>query len=135
MDVIVRRRIAFAGPTAARKGALAVREAARALDLEVIPLGGELEGPDFWRDVRVIRSCDWRTAAALVQPAFVEHEPRRLLAALFIGMPVIATEACGLDPGPGLTLIAPGDVEALITALDQVLSDRATPEAAILRTA
>jgi hypothetical protein len=111
------RRVAFPGPTAARKGAFAVRAAARALDLEVAPLGAELEGADFWRGVRLTAQRDWTGVAAVVQPAIVEHEPRRLLAALATGVPVVSTEACGLDPQPGLTLVPPDDPDALIEAL------------------
>ena len=46
------RRIAFPGPTLARKGAHEVRAAARLLDLEVVLIGAELEGPGFWDGVR-----------------------------------------------------------------------------------
>ncbi len=76
------RRIAFPGPTVARKGAYALREAALALDLEVMPLGAELEGDDFWRGVRIAPPGDWTTADVMVQPALVEDQPRQLLAAL-----------------------------------------------------
>ena len=111
------RRIAFAGPTVARKGAFAVRQAAIALGLEVMPLGAELEGPDFWRGVAILPSGDWTAVDAVVQPALVEDQPRRLLAALAAGLPVIASAACGLGPRPGLILVAPDDPEALIEAL------------------
>ncbi|MGA0599509.1 VanW family protein [Caulobacter sp. KR2-114] len=112
-------RIAFPGPTVARKGAHAVRAAALALDLEVVLLGAELEGADFWTGVRTQRpaDADWRTAVAVVQPALVEDQPRRLLAALAAGLPVIATPACGLTPRLGLTLVPAGDETALIAAL------------------
>lgn len=114
----VPRRIAFPGPTVARKGAHILRDAARCLDLQVLPLGAELEGPDFWQGIRA-SSADWRTAAAVVQPALVEDQPRRLLAALAVGIPVIATEACGLEPQPGLTLVPADDVGALLAALQR----------------
>jgi hypothetical protein len=112
--------IAFPGPTIARKGAHAVREAARALGLAVMPLGAELEGADFWRGV-TRAAGDWRQALAVVQPALVEDQPRRLLAALAAGVPVIATQACGLAPQPGLSLIAPDDADGLIEALRGLL--------------
>lgn len=113
------RRIAFPGPTAARKGAWEVREAARALNLEVVLTGSELEGLDFWTGVSTQRpSGDWLDGvAAVVQPAIVEERPHRLLAALAAGVPVVASPACGLYPQPGLTLVEPGDTEALIKAL------------------
>jgi len=114
-------RIAFPGPTVARKGAHAVRAAALALDLEVVPMGADLEGEGFWTGVRMAPGADWRTAAAMVQPALVEDQPRRLLAALAAGVPVIATAACGLPPRPGLTLVPPDDEAALIAALAALL--------------
>ncbi|RYF94114.1 MAG: glycosyltransferase, partial [Caulobacteraceae bacterium] len=117
------RRIAFPGPTAARKGAWAVREAARALDLEVVLAGSALEGEGFWDGVSTLTpGRDWLDGvAAVVQPAVVEDNPRRLLGALAAGVPVIATPACGLDPQPGLTLIPPGDAAALIRALKRLM--------------
>lgn len=110
------RRIAFPGPTIARKGAYELREAARALNLEVVLLGSDLEGTDFWAGVRTTRDIS-NGVAAFVQPAFLEDKPRKLLAALAGGIPVIATAACGLPPQPGLTLVPAGDADALIAAL------------------
>jgi hypothetical protein len=115
------RRVAFPGPTVARKGAYALREAALALDLEVMPLGAELEGDDFWRGVRIAPPGDWTSVDAVVQPALVEDQPRRLLAALAAGIPVIATTASGLDPQPGLVLLPQGNAEALIAALSGMM--------------
>ena len=117
------RRIAFPGPTVARKGCYEMREAARTLDLEVVPLGSELEGTNFWAGVRLARvdKSDWLNGVRLVvQPAIVEQAPRRLLEAIAAGVPVIATAACGLDPQPGLTIVPAGDRE-LTTAIARVL--------------
>jgi glycosyltransferase involved in cell wall biosynthesis len=116
----VRRRIAFPGPTVARKGCYEIREVARKLDPEVIPLGSELEGANFWTGVRVAQAdeTDWLNSVRLVvQPAIVEQAPRRLLEAMAAGVPVIATAACGLDPQPGLTIVPAGDSEALAAAI------------------
>lgn len=111
------RRIAFPGPTIARKGAYELRDAARALDLEVVLLGSDLEGAGFWQGVRTTRDIG-EGIAAFVQPAFLEDRPRKLLAALASDIPVIATAACGIAPRNGLTLVPAGDVDALIAALD-----------------
>src|SRR5579862_105567 len=110
------RRIAFAGPTIARKGAYEVRDAARALDLEVVLLGSALEGADFWRGVRTTRDIAGGVAA-FVQPAVIEDKPRKLLAALASGIPVIATRACGIAPRAGLTLVPACDAETLSETL------------------
>lgn len=55
--------------------------------------------------------------AAVVMPAWIEHEPRIALRALACGIPVIASNVCGLPTHPGLTEIEPGDVDALKAAM------------------
>jgi hypothetical protein len=123
------RRIAFPGPTLARKGAYEVREAARVLDLEVLLLGAELEGAQFWHGVRTARPeaavapGSWlEGVVAVVQPALVQEQPRHLLAARAAGVPVIATAACGME-GAGVTMVPPLDA-ALLTKRLSLLFDR-----------
>jgi VanW like protein len=120
------RRIAFPGPTVARKGAHALREAAIALRLEVVLPGSELEGADFWQNVATRKpaaGANWLTGvAAVIQPALVEERPRALLAALAAGVPIIATAACGLPPQQGVTLVPPDDTAALIGAIKSVVN-------------
>ncbi len=115
---------AFPGPTLARKGAYELRDAARRLGVAVRPLGAALEGPDFWTGVAVDRAPadgSWLDGVrVVVHPALVESAPRRLLEALAAGVPVIATAACGIAAQPGLTLVAPGDVQALAEAMAAV---------------
>jgi hypothetical protein len=116
--------IVFPGPTVGRKGAYELRTAARTLDLEILLLGRELEGDDFWHGVRTRRlrqGEDWLSATAVVvQPALIEDRPRPLLRAVAAGIPVIATERCGLGNLSGVQTIPCGDVEALITALSEI---------------
>jgi hypothetical protein len=124
------RRVAFPGPTVARKGCYELRAAARVLDLEIVPLGSELEGSGFWSDVRTAPSdhTHWLDGiSVVVQPAIVEQAPRRLLAALESGVPAIATAACGLDPQPGLTIIPSADTDALVAALRTQLDGTTFP--------
>jgi hypothetical protein len=120
------RRIAFAGPTIARKGAYAVRTAAQALGLEVVGLGSELEGGAFWSGIAMTKpppGTSWLDGvAAIVQPAIVEERPRALLTALAAGIPVIASPACGLPEQPGVTLVPPDDATALIDALRPLIA-------------
>ncbi len=116
----VPKRVAFPGPTIARKGAYELREAAKALDLEIVLIGSELEGDGFWDGVRTRRAdpANWLDGvSAVVQPALLEDAPRRLLQALASGVPVIATAACGLIERDGLTTIPAGASEELIEAL------------------
>ena len=57
------------------------------------------------------------TCTALVIPAWIEHEPRLALRALAMGIPVIATHACGLPAHPLLTEIEAGDIASLKKAM------------------
>jgi hypothetical protein len=112
---------AFPGPTVARKGCFELREAAQRLGARVRPVGSQLEGAGLLGGRRARPRAGRRLVAgrvrALVHPALVEAAPRRLLEALAAGVPVIATEACGIAPQPGLTIVPPGDVEALAEAM------------------
>ena len=94
------KSILFPASALARKGAYALREAARGLDLDLIIAGRACEHDgDFWGSTRVrfLEGDKWPSQlAAVVLPALVEHEPRALLRALAHRLPVIATDECGL---------------------------------------
>jgi len=117
------RTFLFAGPALARKGAYAMREAMEQLDIALLIERPGEERPGFWgdRDVRLVQGVPSELAGVIL-PAIVEHRPATLLRALAAGLPVIATEACGLPPQPGLTLIEPCDAAALRGAIRSLLS-------------
>ena len=117
------RTFLFAGPALARKGAHAMREAMEQLDIALLIERPGEERPGFWgdRDVRLVHGVPSELAGVIL-PAIVEHRPATLLRALAAGLPVIATEACGLPPQPGLTLIEPCDPAALRGAIRSLLS-------------
>jgi hypothetical protein len=125
--------IAFPGPTAARKGAYEVRDAARALNLEVVLTGSELEGADFWQGIRTRRAergGDWLSGvAAVVQPSLIEDRPRPLLSALAAGVPVITTPGSGLGNREGVTLIPAIDSKALIASLHEIIEPTSQTDA------
>jgi hypothetical protein len=125
------RRIAFPGPTIARKGAYALREAARVLGLEIVLLGRDLEGQSFWDGIATSKpppDADWLDGvAAVVQPAIVEERPRHLLAALAAGIPVIASAACGLADQAGVTTVPANDPAALVETLRSILPPAPCP--------
>ncbi len=126
MDWKPGKRLVFPGPTAARKGAFEVREVARRLQLEVVLLDNVLEGPDFWDGVitnRMARTDNWLVGVGVVvQPAVVEDRPIALLKALASGCPVVATDACGLPSQTGLTIVPVGDMQALLSAVENGLA-------------
>jgi hypothetical protein len=112
-------KVLFPASALARKGAYEMRDVARALDLHLVVTGRDLEGRDFWKDVRVERAGPepFNDVGVVVLPSYVEHQPRMLLRALASGIPVITTVASGLAAGPGVTIIPMGDVDALAQAV------------------
>ena len=110
-------KILFPASTIGRKGAYELRAAIEGLNVRLITMGAELEGPDFWQG----RATEHRASAedwlegidAVVLPAFVEHKPRRLLEAVARGTPVIASQACGLEDTKGVINVPVGDIDRL----------------------
>ncbi|MFD2261324.1 hypothetical protein ACFSM5_00385 [Lacibacterium aquatile] len=95
-------RVAFLGPTIARQGAHRVRAIARQLPEPLVLFGTDLEGADFWDGVVVERrqmGQDWLAdIGAILHPAAMTNQPRRLLEAWGQGIGIYATSGCGLPP-------------------------------------
>jgi hypothetical protein len=116
--------IVFPASTLARKGCYELREAAQQLGLGIVVTGRTIEAPDFWHDSHVkLAGPNWLSDAAIVVlPAWVEHWPRHLLQAAAAGIPVIASQACGLEGVENVIECASGDVPALRSHLFEILS-------------
>ena len=116
------RDVLFPASTLARKGAGELAAAARALGLRVQLAGPVLEDGDPWRGVNTLPARPgWAGVGALVLPAWVEHQPRRLLLAAAAGVPVVASAACGLEGVPGVTTVPADDPAALAEAISRCL--------------
>lgn len=119
--------VAFPASALARKGAHELAQALRALGWRLLVLGTPSTDAALWQGIDVEHASDrhaaWIARADVVAlPAHVEHAPRALLRALAHGLPVVATAACGLAAGAGVREVAPGDVPALVAALQAALA-------------
>jgi hypothetical protein len=101
-------RIAFLGPTIARQRPDLARALARSLPAPLVVFGPMLEGGDCWAGARIERRAfgpDWLDdIAAILHPAALTNQPRRLLEAVASGVRLYATPECGLDPADYLPL-------------------------------
>jgi VanW like protein len=108
-----------------RKGIYELKAAVAGLAVHVIVAGGELEEPGFWQgcDMEYLPNYNeaLQRATVVVSPAWVEHQPRRVLLAIAKGIPTIVSSACGLPEMPGLTQVPVGDVGALRSAIELVI--------------
>ncbi len=118
-----RGAVVFPANTLARKGCYELRTVAGELNLELQLGGAVLEAPNFWDGVTTTPMDEdgMRRAALVVLPSFVEHWPRRLLRAAAAGVPVIASEGCGLRGIQNVKEIPVGDVVGLRSAIAEVL--------------
>lgn len=122
----------FPASALGRKGIHEFAAALGGLDGELLILGGAREGQgDPLSSVKHRRAtvAELSDATALVIPAWIEHEPRLALRALAMGIPVVASRACGLPPHPLLTEVEAGDVDGLKCALERL--NRTEPECAV----
>lgn len=113
----------FPASALGRKGIHELAAALNGSEGLLLILGGAREGSgDPLASLRHRRASvdDLPGCTALVIPAWIEHEPRLALRALAMGIPVIASRACGLPPHSLLTEIEAGDVSGLRCALERL---------------
>jgi glycosyltransferase involved in cell wall biosynthesis len=118
--------LVFAASALARKGAGAVRHAARELNARVLILGTPPADLKAWEGIEwspAGYASDWIARAdAVVLPAHIEHQPRALLQAMAAGVPVFASAACGLGGLQGWVEVEAGSGADLVAALRAKLS-------------
>jgi hypothetical protein len=118
-----RRTILFPSATLGRKGAYELRDALRGQDVRILLGGSVLEGARFWDGLDVMFSDRSLEGADLVvQPSIVESQPRKLLSAMAVRIPVIATANCGIQSTTASHALPSLDVNALRSAILQALS-------------
>jgi hypothetical protein len=121
-------RILLPSSSLGRKGIYELREAITDLDVNLIIAGSNLEDGEFWQGYPVSFEPNYLLALSqadlVVLPAWVEHQPRRLLQAVAAGIPTIASTACGLHSLPTVTAIEYGDSHSLKQAIAANLMSR-----------
>jgi len=115
-------KVLFPASAVGRKGAYEMRRLAKELQLELCISGRTIETTHFWQDLKVEKfNGDWRQIGLVVYPTYVEHQPRLLLKALALGIPVITTTACGLDPSSQIKLLEINNFDQLKNAVHAAL--------------
>ncbi|SRR5579885_387449 len=117
------RRVFFPASALARKGIFELIEAARGLPVEILLPPGDTEPGLQSPALRRVESyrAGLQQADVVALPAWIEHQPRGLLAAISSGIPVIATSNCGLPAHGSRHRVQAGDVDELRAALISIL--------------
>jgi glycosyltransferase involved in cell wall biosynthesis len=93
-------------------------------------IGGQVFCPGWLEGER--KRAELAGATAFVLPSYAEGMPMALLEAMAWGLPVVATPVGGVPQvvtdGVNGLLVAPGDIEGLVTALGRLLRDPALRE-------
>jgi hypothetical protein len=123
-------KILFPGSALGRKGAYEMKKLAEELHLSFLITGKAEEDKNFWGNVKteIAGPHPFDQVWLVIYPAYVENQPRLLLKAIAAGLPVIATEACGLQPMLNLTIVPTGDYNALKKAVTDALIRPGQPE-------
>ncbi|MBI3237584.1 MAG: VanW family protein [Flavobacteriia bacterium] len=105
--------ILFPASALGRKGAYAMKQLARELNLSLTVLGNATERDGFWETIPIKPFRGLEHVGVIVYPTTIEHQPRLLLKALAMGIPIITTPASGLTESELVTIVPINDYEAL----------------------
>ncbi|TGM96337.1 hypothetical protein EHR10_16365 [Leptospira yasudae] len=111
-----KKGILFPGSALGRKGAYEMKRLAEEFHLSLYVLGNAIERDGFWENVSIRPfQNSWEEIGLVVYPAYIEHQPRQLLKAASMGIPVITTTASGLAgyEEKGIILVPIGDYDRL----------------------
>ena len=108
-------KILFPASALGRKGAYEIKQLAKELSLSIVITGQAEEHSDFWDGVQTERAGidPFENIGLVVYPTYVEHQPRLLLKAISLGLPIVTTAASGLRQTENVTIIPMGDFDTL----------------------
>jgi len=126
VDNLGGNKVLFPASALARKGAYEIKKLAVELNLDLVVLGHATETDNFWQDVNVsfTQTNIFKDVKLVILPAYIEHQPRLLLKALALNIPVVATPACGIQPTENLTIVPVGNYDALKNAVQNIYMAR-----------
>jgi len=122
---ITASKVLFPASAVGRKGAYEIKKLALELNLELMVLGKMFEGPNFWDGIKTEKFAgDWSKIGLVIYPTYVEHQPRLILKALSRGIPVITTEACGIDASALVQIVKTGNFEELRKTFNEIQASK-----------
>lgn len=121
---ILGEKVLFPASLLARKGAYEIRQLVKEIGFQLVVYGKATENPDFMDgiDFEYSQQNIFENIGLVILPAYAEHCPRLVLKAISQGIPVIVSDACGIERDTKIDVIPTGDYQALKEKVQQMLS-------------
>lgn len=115
-------KILFPAYALGKKGAYEIKQLAQELNLVLVVSGSKMENLIFWEDVKIEKfDGNFNEIGLVIYPTYIEHQPRQVLKAISMGIPVITTTACGIDVSDKVKIVELGNYKQL---KDEVLNSK-----------
>lgn len=117
------KKILFPASLVGRKGAFEIRKLLKDEPIAISISGKFTEGKNFLKGLDYQEfNGDFNEIKLVIYPAHIENQPRQLLKAISMNIPVIASTACGIPPSELVRLFETGNYEEFRTAVIQFTS-------------
>jgi hypothetical protein len=115
-------KILFPASAVGRKGAYEIKKLAKELNFDLTISGRTIEKDNFWKGLKIDTfNGNYDQIGLVVYPTYIEHQPRQLLKAIAMGIPVITTTACGLDSSEKIKIFPLNDIEGIKNEVQKAL--------------
>ncbi|MBM77328.1 MAG: hypothetical protein CL846_02495 [Crocinitomicaceae bacterium] len=107
-------KILFPASSIGRKGVYSIKKLCQDLNLRLTISGKKNETKDFWDSIETeIFSGDFNEIGLVIYPAYVENQPRSLLKAISLNIPVITSFEAGIKESENVKVIDVNDYNSL----------------------
>ncbi len=115
-------KVLFPASAVGRKGAYEIKKLAKELNFDLTISGRTIENDNFWQGLKIDTfNGNYDQIGLVVYPTYIEHQPRQLLKAIAMGIPVITTTACGLDSSEKIKIFALNDMDGMKNEIKKAL--------------
>jgi hypothetical protein len=107
-------KILFPASSLGRKGVYSIKKLCQDLNLRLTISGEKIETKDFWGNIETEAfSGDYSEIGLVVYPAYVENQPRSLLKAISLNIPIITSFEAGIKESENVKIIDVNDYNSL----------------------
>lgn len=107
-------KVLFPASAVGRKGAYEIKKLTKELNLNLVVSGRAIEKESFWEDIKTDSfDGNYDQIGLIVYPTYIEHQPRQILKAISMGIPIITTTACGLDSSDKVKVFSLNDMDII----------------------